>query len=387
MVEVDERLERLIRELVRIETENPPGNEKPAAEFVVDWFTREGIEAALVEEPDPDRPQAVAEVGTGSPRVVLNGHVDVVPAGDRGKWSYDPYAAEVVDGCVYGRGSADMKTGVACGMLAAARLRPLIESGEVPGSVVVHGAMGEETGEPGTKSLLEAGYGGTYGVVLEPTGLRTATSAKGLAWYEITVHGEPVHASRPDAGVNAIDHGRTVLEALTGYDERVGERSDPLVGRAYATVTGFRAGTKENVLPEAARITVDRRVLPEESIAGVDAEIDEVVEAVADEAGVVVEWRRTGEYEAAEIPRDSHLAEVFRERSASMAGVAREPWGMQGATDVRNFVNDAGVEAITWGPGDVGQAHTIDEHVRLDEAQQGLEVLVAAVTDLLSEAA
>jgi succinyl-diaminopimelate desuccinylase len=379
-----EDLAELVAELVRIETENPPGNERACAEFVVEWFNEHGVDAELIHEPYEDRPQAVAIVGEGDPTLVLNGHIDVVPAGDSEQWDHDPYGAEIEDGHLYGRGSVDMKGGVAVGMLVTATLRESIESGDLSGSIVMQAAIGEETAEPGTKSLLENGYDGDYGVVLEPTGLRTATSEKGLAWYEITVDGDPSHASRPDQGTNAIENARPVLDALADYDERVRERQDELVGTAYATTTKIQAGTKENVVPESARITVDRRFLPEESIEDIDGEIDELLSSVEENHDTETSWKRTRTYESAAIPEDSHLAEVFRAHSERIAGVDSSPWGIEASTDVRNFVNDFGIEAITWGPGDIEQAHTFDEHLDLEEAYVGYEVLMEAAEDLLT---
>ncbi|WP_137284672.1 M20 family metallopeptidase [Halorussus salinisoli] len=382
--EKQDELASLVGDLVRIETENPPGNEGECAEYIADWFEDRDIEATLVREPYPDRPQVAARIGEGNPTLVLNGHIDVVPAGNREEWSHDPYGAEIEDGALYGRGSVDMKTGVAIGMVTAARLKDAIESGDLDGSLVVHAAIGEETAEAGTKTLLERGYDGDYGVVLEPTGLRTATSEKGLAWYEVSVDGDPSHASRPDQGTNAIHHAKPVLDALESYDERVRSREDDLVGRAYATVTQFDAGTKENVVPERATITVDRRFLPSETAVEIDDEIAALLEDVEQEHDIETDWERTRTYESASIAVDSPLAQTFRDHSADVADVSTEPWGIKASTDVRNFVNDADIEAITWGPGDISQAHTYDEHVDLDAARSGAEILERAARELLS---
>lgn len=383
MASHDELCTTVLQELIRIETENPPGNERACAEYIVDWFREREIEAELVHEPYEDRPQAVARVGEGEPTLVLNGHLDVVPAGDRDRWEHDPYGAEIEDGRVYGRGASDMKAGVAAGMVATAALGERIRNGDCSGTVLFQGAIGEETAEPGTKTLLELGYDGDYGVVLEPTELRTETSEKGLAWYEITVTGDPSHASRPDQGSNAIRNAEPVLEALEAYDERVRERSHPLVGRAYATVTEFDAGTKENVVPERATLTVDRRFLPDESVEEIDDEIDELLRSVETSHDVEASWRRTRTYASAEIPVDSELAETFRQHSAAVADVDTEPSGTTGSTDVRNFVNDAGMEAITWGPGEKGQAHTFDEAVELARLPRAVDVLERVAADLL----
>ncbi|WP_409348425.1 M20 family metallopeptidase [Natronorarus salvus] len=382
---MESTIRELLSDLVRVETENPPGNEAACSERIVEWFGEREIDAKLVPDPYEERPQAVATVGEGEPTLVLNGHVDVVPAGDRSQWSHDPYGAEIDGDRLYGRGAVDMKAGVAAGMVATARLAEEIRSGALGGSIVFQAAIGEETAEPGTKRLLELGYGGEYGVVLEPTGLRTATSEKGLAWYEITVEGDPSHASRPDRGSNAIRNAQPVLDALDRYDRRVREREDDLVGRAYATVTEFDAGTKENVVPERASITLDRRFLPTESAETVDREIDDLLSGLERAYGIETDWRRTRTYESAEIPVDSPLAETVRERSREVAGVDDEPWGIQASTDVRNFVNDAGIEAVTWGPGDIDEAHTYDESVDLTEVETAVEVLEAVGRDLLGE--
>src|SRR6056297_1092387 len=128
-----DELADLAAELVAIPTENPPGDERPCAEFVVDWFAERDIDASLVEKPDAERAQAVAQVGDpdAGPTLVLNGHLDVVPAGDPDQWSHDPFAGTVEDGRLYGRGSADMKTNVAVAMLAVRNLAEEIEDGDL----------------------------------------------------------------------------------------------------------------------------------------------------------------------------------------------------------------------------------------------------------------
>ena len=378
-------LEELIAELVRRESENPPGNERACAEYIHEWFDHHGIESTLVAEPDETRPQVGARVGDGSPALVLNGHVDVVPAGDVDAWTNDPYEPVIEDGRLYGRGSVDMKAGLALAMLTALEFAPDLESGELEGSIVVHAAMGEETGDPGTKTLLESGFGGDYGIVLEPTEFRVATSEKGMAWYDLVVPGEPAHASRPDQGRNAIEDARIVLDRLEAYDREVRERVDDLCGQAYATVTQVAAGGGSNkaVLPEEALVTLDRRILPDETIEDVDAEIEALVEVLREE-GIDLEWNRSGTYTSAAIPVDSPLAETVREHVAAVTDASTEPWGIRASTDVRNFVNDVGIEAITWGPGSLDQAHTIDEYVDLADVEAGREVLERVTRALLA---
>lgn len=379
-------LEDVIKNLVQIETENPPGNERRCSEYIINWFEEHNINADLVEKPYSDRPQVGVQIGNENPTIILNGHIDVVPAGDTEQWTHDPYNATVEDEKLYGRGSVDMKTGVAVGMLTTASLANEIRSGNIDGSIVFQAAIGEETAEPGTKTLLEEGYDGDYGVVLEPTGMRTATSEKGLAWYEITVTGDPSHASRPDQGTNAIQSAQPVLDALNDYDTEVRTREDDLVGQAYSTVTMFEAGTKENVVPEQATITIDRRFLPSEDIEDIDDEIDNLLSEVAATDKIGVSWERTRTYESAAIKENSPLAEVFRRHSAEAGDVPTDSWGINASTDVRNLVNDANIEAITWGPGDISQAHTYDEYIELSDAMTAFDALSSATREILNGA-
>ena len=386
--EPDPELVGLASDLVSIPSENPPGEERAVAEFVHGWFVDEGIDAELLAEPDPDRPQVGAQIGSGQPHIVLNAHLDVVPAGDPDAWSVDPYVGVVRDGRLYGRGSADVKTGLAIAMLVARDLADEIESDEIAGSLVVQAPMGEETADPGTLTLLDRGYDGDLGIVIEPTDFRVATATKGLAVYRLVVRGEATHASHPDEGANAIDASRRVLEAIDPFDRELRRGPDSLCGPALATVTEIEAGTDSNlaVVPDRAELVLDRRVPPDESIEAVDDEVEALVGELA-EAGIDVSWTRIQAYEPSSIPADHGLAQTLREHSTAAVGARRgvdEPWGIEAATDARNFVNDAGIPAVTWGPGQLEEAHTVDESIDLGDAARGKQVLEATLRELLA---
>lgn len=378
-----ERLAQLIRELVRIDSSNPPGREAPCARFIHDWFVDRGIDAALVTDPYPDRPQVAAAMGSGEPTIVLNGHLDVVPVETPSAWQHPPFGGDRVNDRLYGRGSADMKAGLAIAMLTLHDLETTLEGGD--GTLVFHGAIGEETGEPGTRTLLEHGYDGDYGIVLEPTDFRVATSAKGLLCYEITVAGTPSHASRPDQGENAIELAQPVLDAIADYDSDLRTRTDHLVGSAYANVTRFAAGVDGNlgVLPGTASLVLDRRVLPGETISTVEAEVIDRLETVEADHGIELAFEEIQRYEAASVPTDCRLARTLRHHTDTFQDGVEAPWGIEAATDVRNLVNDAGMEAVTWGPGRLAQAHTRDEYVELDAVETGYEILQRTIDELI----
>jgi succinyl-diaminopimelate desuccinylase len=168
--------------------------------------------------------------------------------------------------------------------------------------------------------------------------------------------------------------------SLSAYQQRIGERTNPLLGQSLCTPTVMRAGEKENVIPNTAELRFDRRFLPSERLAGLDREMKELFDPIRDEFDVTVERTRT--YEAAEIPVDADIAEVFRRWSHEVAGVDTSPHGKNAATDQRNFVNDAGIPAIIWGPGTPAQSHAVDEYARVDLLVQAVEVLCRSIGEL-----
>jgi succinyl-diaminopimelate desuccinylase len=369
----------LLSDLIAIDTQNPPGRERDCATFIHEALSEWGIRSRLVDEPFADRPQVVAEIGRGDPdagALVLNGHMDVVPPGDHKRWTHDPFGGAIEDGRAYGRGASDMKSGLAAAMLAG---RVAAESDAVDGTLLLTFAVGEETAEPGTKHLVKE-LDADFGVVLEPTELVVDTAGKGLAFYTATIRGKSCHASRPHLGRNALAAAASMHGSLSAYQQRIGERTNPLLGQSLCTPTVMRAGEKENVIPNTAELRFDRRFLPSERLAGLDREMKELFDPIRDEFDVTVERTRT--YEAAEIPVDADIAEVFRRWSHEVAGVDTSPHGKNAATDQRNFVNDAGIPAIIWGPGTPAQSHAVDEYARVDLLVQAVEVLCRSIGEL-----
>ena len=374
----------LIQELVQIPTRNPPGLEKAGAEFICQRLQQWGIQAALVPEPYEDRPQVWGRVDGGAkePTLVLNGHMDVVPEGDVTQWTYPPFEGRIANGRVYGRGSSDMKGGLAAMMTTARILNEIRE--RLRGTLILQFAVGEETAEPGTKRLLlSQGLRGDYGIVLEPTALRVATAEKGLAWFRVTLQGRPVHGSVAEQGINAIDKAMRFISEIKSYNQRISQRAHPLVGCAKCSVTMIQGGTKENVIPESCWVILDRRINPEEQVDTVEDEIRSILGGLASEDhDFRYNLERTTVYDSAEIPTDAFLARVVRKHAARIGGISQEPYGTLFSTDVRNLINDAGMEAITFGPGEPNQPHTFNESIAIDDVVTCIKVLLLTAQEL-----
>jgi succinyl-diaminopimelate desuccinylase len=379
----EEEVVEILKDLIRRPSQNPPGNEKVVAEYIYKKMRDWGFKPKYVYEPEPERPSVVVVHSgkVGRPRLVLNGHIDVVPEGDLNGWSVQPFEGVVMENRVYGRGACDMKGGIAAAMMVAKIIK---EHGiQLQGDLVLHFAMGEETGEAGTKSLLEMEYGGDWGIVLEPTALRVMTAEKGLAWYHFKVKGKPTHASRPERGVNAIEKSLKLISALNEYNDEINERIHPLCGKDRCSVTMIKAGTKENIIPEHCWLAIDRRIIPGESVEQVDGEITSLIQKLRKEdLNFKCEWKRVKVYESAEIPVDHKIAEVVRRNVKKITGVTLEPAGTTGSTDQRNFINDANIPAITWGPG-WGKSHEFDEFIEIRQVIDCVKILIISIIELL----
>ncbi len=379
-------LVELLQQMVSIPSRNPPGEERALAEFLASKAREWGLEATLIPEPFPNRPQVVVRHAgtTGRPVLVLNGHMDTVDELDERSWSVPPFKGVVKDGKLYGRGAADMKGGLAAALVAARALR---EAGAVlRGDLVIQAAIGEEKGEPGTKHLLvNKGIGGNWGVVLEPTELQIATAERGLVWYHIAIKGRAGHAGRPAEAINPIPKAARVVEAVERYHRDLAKRRHPLLGSPTATVTMIQAGAKENVIPASCLIAIDRRTLPGETRAQVEAELIDILSR-EHQADPTFEYdlQFVGEFASAEIPESNDLVRVLgrsvEETLGRPATIVGTPYG----SDVRNFINDARIPAVTFGPGSIANAHAIDEFVEISQVVDCAKVLVALAVDLLS---
>lgn len=383
-VDEEEVVDELIK-LIKIPSRNPPGEEKELAKYIVNRLSREGIDSTLIYEPYENRPQVVAVIkgSKANPKLVIEGHMDVVPEGDASKWKHPPFKGIVDNGKVYGRGACDVKGGIASTIHSAILVKRL--GIKLKGDLILQFTVGEEKGEPGAKRLLELGYIGDYGIVLEPTSLKVATAIKGLTWIQIEFFGKQAHASTPELGLNAIELALEFAHRLKRYKEKISNKIHPLVGSPKITITMISGGVKENIVPEYCKLSLDRRIIPSESIEEVEKEIKEILDSMKkDIPEIKFKLKRIGNYEAAEIPNNERIAKVLRRNVKEVTGEEQEPFGLPAGTDMRNFVNDANISTVTWGPGNLSQAHITDEWIEIKQLVQASKILILTYKELLA---
>ena len=379
-----EQLAASLSALVRVPSVNPGMSELGMVEEIERQLEGTGCELTRVESM-PGRPSLAAVLkGSGDgPRLVLNGHMDTVAIDDASQWSVDPFGGEIKDGAVWGRGAVDMKGGLASQIACAKVLARMRD--ELQGSLVLHFAAGEECGEPGTLSLIEAGFVGDWGITTEPTGLDIATAERGTGWFDIRLSGHSTHAATPQAGANPIVAVEDVLARVRRYNDDIAARTHPLLGGPICTVTMLSAGAQHNAVPDSCVLTVDRRLIPGETHEDVHGELATLVsDAVAGHRGISGEVTPVHHrFEAAEVPSESPFIEVVKRVVGEVTGTPARIVGTPYGSDVRNLVNDARMEAITFGAGDVALCHCADERQSLDALHQATLALALISIDLL----
>lgn len=329
----------------------------------------------------------------GRPRVVLSGHLDVVPPGDPATWTTDPWGAEIRDGSLYGRGACDMKGGVASILAVVRALHTSGDLASLAGELMVVLVPSEEDGGQGTLAAIRAGATADLAVITEPTNLDVVVAHAGAITFRLSVPGRAAHASQRREGVSALDNLFTLSRALEADETRRNEaETDPLMtvlGLPYPTIIGIVHGGEwaSTVLD---RVVADGRYgvrLGQSPAAAADELRTAVAAACAADpflrehpANVEITG---GQFGSARLPSDHPLpvgladaAEVVLGRRPELLG---EPYG----ADMQMFVNHGETPCVMFGPGDVRVAHSADEHVPLSEVEACARVLLAWISRVI----
>ena len=354
----------LTRELVRIDTVNPQSPERPAAERLGQLLVGAGYSVAT-HEFAPGRASLVARrEGPGLP-ICFAGHLDTVPLG-AAPWTRDAFGGELDGGKLYGRGSSDMKSGVAAMVAAALRLAktPLRKAG-----ITLVLVAGEETGCEGAAHLAKVpGALGRAGalVVGEPTGNRPVIGHKGALWLRARTRGVTAHGSMPQMGVNAVIKAAQAVLTLSAF--RFDVAPDPLLGAPTLNVGTIKGGLNVNSVPDEAVIGIDIRTIPAQR----HAQLRQQLEALL---GTDVELTPTVDLQGVRTPADDSFVGQVVEVTASVTG-EREPPGTATYFTDASVLTPAygGIPTVVLGPGEMALCHQTDEHCRVDRIEQCVEI-------------
>ncbi len=372
----------LAETLVRVDSRNPtlvtgaPGEAGVAhvlAEVLGGWGFR--LEWQEVRD---GRANLLARIGNpapGAPVLMFNGHLDVV--GTDGM-DHPPFAAELRDGRMYGRGSCDMKAGVAAMCVAAWQAAQQ----NIRGEIIVAAVIDEEFESLGTRAMLARGTRADVAVVTEPTRLAICPAHRGFVWLEFAFTGRAAHGSRYDLGIDAIQHAAMVLTALERFQQTVlPTRTHPLLGRASLHASTIAGGVGWSTYPDGCTLRVERRTVPGETTASVLQEVELLLAALRGaEPTLALTVRVDTAQGPSDVAVDAPLVQRLSAAHASVRGSAPPVEGLSAWTDAA-LLNDAGIPAVCFGPGDIALAHAATEYVPLDEIDAATAVLTAFAID------
>jgi acetylornithine deacetylase len=368
---------RLLRDLVARPSVNPMGRglqgpevyEHRVTAYLRDFFQDLGV-AFEIQPVAPLRENIVArwEAPDARRTIVFEAHQDTVPTDGM---TIDPFGAKIENGRMYGRGSCDIKGGMAAMLAAFARL--VREKPRGAANVLMACSVDEEFTSLGVQRLAED-LEADVAVVAEPTNLDIVNAHKGLVRWHIHTTGRSCHSSRPENGVNAIYRMGRLLTGMERYAENLWTgRTDPVLGPATMSVGLISGGTSVNTVPEHCWIEVDRRLLPgEEPLEAVD----DLIRFLKQTAGIDFDFRCDTPWtsKTALSPANSTalVADLGRVIDAVRGShqVVGVPYGTDGST-----IAASGIPTVIFGPGDIARAHTADEWVPLDEVEQASEIL------------
>jgi succinyl-diaminopimelate desuccinylase len=392
-----DELVRLTRDLVRIDSVIRPetgGTERGVVRYVADWIRRElGVEP-LVEEVEPGRENVVATVDSGRPGpcLMIEGHTDVVSEGGRELWKHDPFGAEVVDGRIYGRGSCDMKAGVAIALLTA---RAMKTAGAAWGGKIRLGLVcDEENMMIGIKHFIRAGHADdvTACLVPEPEENNLCICMKGALRAVVRVHGKMAHGAMPLSGINPNTRLARIILAFERFELEEKERcgADPFLGLPSVTFTVLQAPpagspAQLNVMPGEAVGFVDIRTVLAQDHETVKRRLKGILQELADgDPGFKADIDFIEERPVVGIGREEPIAAVSAQAFKDVTG--REPvWnGVPGATDGTFLSAWKRIPCLVNGPGPRTIPHHADEYVEIEQMEECARVYALTAVRFLA---
>ena len=337
------------------------------------------------------RPNIVATwKGAGGGRsLLLNGHTDVIPVGGGEGWSDNPWSATIKNGRMYGRGTADMKSGVASHIMA---VECLMAAGLKPkGDLYINVVIDEEDSGHGTLDTVIRGYKADAGISGETSDLAVQPACIGRIWFEIEIHGKPAGIQKRYEGISGIELGNKIVKAVADLEaKRVATITHPLYPNALDTlpciVGSFSAGNYPSAFPANCLLKGSIGTVPGEDHEGVKQSlVDQIARAAAEDSWMKVhppKVRFVGyDAQASEIPRDHAIVETVCKNYKEITGRDPQISGRQGAADTRFLNLYANTPTVIFGPGSTAVMHANDEYVSIDDYMTSIKVMALSICD------
>ena len=385
-----------LQELIRVPTDTPPGNNTPHAERAAELLANMGLSAVKYAVPEAEVHAAGLQsitnllvtraYGPGK-TVLLNAHGDVVPPGEG--WTKNPYGGEIEDGQIYGRAAAVSKCDFSTYAFAVRALEAVAKP--TTGSVQLLFTYDEEFGgEVGPGWLLQKKIIHPDLMIAAGFSYQVITAHNGCLQMEVTVHGKMAHAAIPDSGVDALQAAVKILNALYAQNTLYKQITSDVEGitHPYLNIGMIEGGTNTNVIPGRVTFKLDRRMIPEENPALVEATLRDIIaRTAAEQPGVTVDVKRMLLANAMKpLPGNQPLVDAIQQHGKAVFGEDIPALGTPLYTDVRLFC-EAGIPGVIYGAGPrtvlESNAKRADEHLALEDLRRATKVIARALSDLL----
>ncbi|WP_223589941.1 M20 family metallopeptidase [Neobacillus bataviensis] len=375
---------QFLQSLIQVDSVNPQGNEKRVAEVIQAYLKSSNLQVDL-DDLGNNRANLFVTYPNGTTEekyLVYSGHFDTVPPG-KIEWEHDPFSGEVVDNKVYGRGTTDMKGGVAAMVLA---LKYLEQAGvKLRGKLQFVGTAGEEVDGFGAKKVVEKGQidKATALVVSEPSENQIFHAHKGCLWLEITTYGKTAHGSMPDQGINAILTMNEFINRLKTYQFEY--TPHPVLGHPTMNIGTIEGGVKTNVVPDQCKMTLDIRTVPGQNNERILIDIENLIKTVAAKSEATYELTVINSMESVGTLESDDFVQLAIATGKNHLDLDLKPLGVNYYTDASVYCPHLQVPAIIFGPGKPTLAHQPNEYVEIDKFIESIRYFMALAIDYLGE--
>jgi len=356
-------------------------NEQGVVRYVEQRLRKLDVELEFTEVA-PNRSNLVASIGNGEKSLIFNSHTDTVSPGNIENWDQSPLKLTRKGDELFGLGSCDAK-GSLVSMLVAfevfARKPSLLN-----GRLILQAVCCEETRGRGTLAETTKGIKADAAIIGEPTELVPMIGHKGGLGVEVTVFGKPAHASSPEEGINAISNMAKVIQALDNLAEDISQRCDPLIGKASLAITQINGGRATNVIPDQCAITIDRRLIPGETLEDALNEISAVIdnEKKANPSLVASIEEKIG-IAPCRISPEEPIVKTVKDGIHQVTGKNREVAGFSACCDMWCLVERANIPTVILGPGKLSMAHKVNESISVNELYDAAKIYTAIALNWL----
>jgi succinyl-diaminopimelate desuccinylase len=370
-------IRKITKNIVEMDSQNPPGKCDHIAKYLADIGKELGFIATIFEM-ENHRHNVVLTSGKGSKDIVLSGHLDTVPAGDETKWNYPPLKMTEVDGKLFGRGTVDMKGGVA----SLIAVMDVINKSDIDLDyrIVFAGTADEEVGMHGALHLKEQGVMNNAAclIITEATDLKVGIAEKGPTWIRINVKGKAAHGSMPKEGINAIQGACVAINELIN---NLPEENNPILGQTTLNVGMINGGSKINVVPEDCYFDCDYRLVPEVNYNNFIQSLSDLIDQINNKNDFKLTFEVSHTMPALSTNEDEPIVQSMLNWTEKITEQKTKPIGLTYGTDAAALIPPDKIPFIIIGGGHPSVLHQTNEFVELSDLVKAAKIITGAILD------